>query len=307
MNPVVVKRLLRSWMADEVLPYNRAFYPEVEKMTGASFYAPVEVYRMFPNGLVVGEWNRRMAEGDMDDFLSPDIYDYAPGAVTGPGFGGADIYQAARVDCGIFIGALRRHFAERGLLRHKTLDYTDLSVTETGFEAGGEPFSDIVFCEGMQAKANPWFSALPLLPTKGELLFLDIPGFPRQKEVMKGIFLAPLIHGGFVCGSTYDWQFTDEGPTAAGRGKLLEGLAQLTALPYRIERHTAGVRPASRDRRPLVGEHPRHKGMFVLNGLGTKGYMLAPYLSGALAAHILHGTPLPAEADIRRTSNKTAW
>lgn len=300
MNPVVVKRLLKTWLADDILPYNRQFYPEAEQLTGARFYAPVAVHRLFTNAEVAGEWQQRVADGDMADFLSPEKYIYATESLNNSGFGGADILQAAQVECGVFISALRQFFTEKGLLETGTLDYTQISPRPEGITFNGDLFSQVVFCEGMQVLNNPWFGQLPMVPTKGELLYLDIPDFSTQKEVLRGVFLAPLLRGGFVCGSTYEWQFADEGPTEAGKAKLLHELSELVRVPYEIKAHTAGIRPASRDRRPFLGEHPTQKGLFVFNGLGTKGYMLAPYLSHCLAEHILSGAPLQKEMDIKR-------
>ena len=37
-NPVVFKRLVKSWLADDLLPYMDEFYPEMEKLLGAEFY-----------------------------------------------------------------------------------------------------------------------------------------------------------------------------------------------------------------------------------------------------------------------------
>lgn len=305
MNPVVVKRLLKTWLADEVLPYNRQFYPQTEQLVNASFYSPIAVHRLFANAQVAGEWQQALERGDMHDFLSPVTYGYLPDAVQGYGFGGADISQAARVDCGTFIQTLRRFFAEKGILQTRTLDYGRLHSGENGMAVHGEHFAQVVFCEGMGIAQNPWFGGLPMVPTKGELLYLDIPGFPADKEVLRGVFLAPLMAGGFVCGSTYEWRFAHEGPTEEAKAKLLGEVSQMLRVPHAVKAHTAGVRPASRDRRPFLGEHPTQKGLFVFNGLGTKGYMLAPYLSHCLAEHLLHGAPLHREMDIVRL--KRGW
>lgn len=303
MNPVVVKRLLKTWLADEVLPYNRQFYSEAEQLAGAAFYFPVALHRLFSNAEVAGEWQQRVADGSLADLMSPEIYTYAPEFLAGEGFGGADIFQAARVECGTFIASLRRFFAEKGMLKTHTSAYDSIRPTATGIEAGGETFTQVVFCEGMQVVHNPWFGKLPMVPTKGELVYLDIPGFPAEKEVLRGVFLAPLLNGEFVCGSTYEWQFADEGPTEAGKAKLLAEVSRMLRVPYQVKAHTAGIRPASRDRRPFLGEHPTQKGMFVFNGLGTKGYLLAPYLSHCLAELLLNGVPLDREMDVARLKN----
>jgi glycine/D-amino acid oxidase-like deaminating enzyme len=46
--------------------------------------------------------------------------------------------------------------------------------------------------------------------------------------------------------------------------------------------------------------HPKHKGLFIFNGLGTKGYMMAPLLSKEMAGFMLKGTPLHKEVEYAR-------
>ena len=54
------------------------------------------------------------------------------------------------------------------------------------------------------------------------------------------------------------------------------------------------------DRRPLVGQHPNHKNMYVLNGLGTRGVLVAPSMAKALYNSIEKNTSLSKEIDINR-------
>jgi len=56
----------------------------------------------------------------------------------------------------------------------------------------------------------------------------------------------------------------------------------------------AGIRAATADHLPLVGKVPGQQTVFVLSGLGGRGFTLAPILAEALAADILGlGGPLP--------------
>ncbi len=64
------------------------------------------------------------------------------------------------------------------------------------------------------------------------------------------------------------------------------------------------MRPTVRDRRPLVGTHPIHKQIHVLNGLGTRGVMLGPAMAKALYDAVENQIPLPKEIDIQRFTNK---
>mgnify|MGYP006200208843 CR=1 FL=1 len=56
----------------------------------------------------------------------------------------------------------------------------------------------------------------------------------------------------------------------------------------------------------MIGTHPKFKNLHVLNGLGTRGVMLAPAMAKALFEHIEYQMPLPKEIDIKRFK-KVNW
>ena len=64
--------------------------------------------------------------------------------------------------------------------------------------------------------------------------------------------------------------------------------------------HEAGVRPSSNDRRPILGAHPQQKNIYIFNGLGAKGVMLAPYFAQQLGANITAGKAIDKEASVER-------
>jgi glycine/D-amino acid oxidase-like deaminating enzyme len=62
----------------------------------------------------------------------------------------------------------------------------------------------------------------------------------------------------------------------------------------------SGVRPASRDRRPILGiTGPRQA---VFNGLGSRGVLLAPWSAAHLADHLFAGAALDPEVDLDRAA-----
>ena len=74
----------------------------------------------------------------------------------------------------------------------------------------------------------------------------------------------------------------------------------LINVPYKVVDHVAGIRPTVRDRRPLVGVHREHSQLVVLNGLGTRGVMIAPTVAKELYNHIENSVALRKEIDILR-------
>ena len=78
-------------------------------------------------------------------------------------------------------------------------------------------------------------------------------------------------------------------------------LDNLISATYEIEYHWAGVRPTVSDRRPILGQNPGSKNIYIFNGLGTKGVMLAPYFAKEMMKCLGDsGYCLDAEVDVRR-------
>jgi glycine/D-amino acid oxidase-like deaminating enzyme len=162
----------------------------------------------------------------------------------------------------------------------------------------------VVFCDGIESFASPYFSRLPFAPNKGEVLIVDIPGLAEggaERTVFKkGITLAPWQDGLYWVGSSYEWSFETEGPTEVFRRKTEAALREWVKLPFRVVDHIAAVRPATLERRPFVGFHPLYPAVGILNGMGTKGCSLAPYFARQLVDFLRAGKPIQADADILR-------
>jgi glycine/D-amino acid oxidase-like deaminating enzyme len=104
----------------------------------------------------------------------------------------------------------------------------------------------------------------------------------------------------FWVGSSYDRDYHDEQPTAAFRRMMTEWLRGFLKIPFEVKDHLASIRPTTVERRPFAGMHPVHRNLGILNGMGTKGVSIAPYLAKQLAEHLLDGKEIMKEADIRQ-------
>jgi glycine/D-amino acid oxidase-like deaminating enzyme len=56
-----------------------------------------------------------------------------------------------------------------------------------------------------------------------------------------------------------------------------------------------------------LGEHPKVKNMFLMNGFGTKGVSLAPYFSNQLADFMEGNGGIDPEANIMRLKRVYHW
>lgn len=145
---------------------------------------------------------------------------------------------------------------------------------------------------------------LGLQAVRGQAEWAD--GFAAPPAATWGGYALP-TGAGVLFGATHDRDETDvevrTADTARNRARLAEALPVLAA---RLDGHPvhsrAAVRATTADRHPLCGPAPGRPGLWLLGGLGSRGFVLAPLLGEHLAARIA-GAPSPlaggAEALVR--------
>jgi glycine/D-amino acid oxidase-like deaminating enzyme len=104
----------------------------------------------------------------------------------------------------------------------------------------------------------------------------------------------------FWVGATFNRKDKTTRVSEEGKAWLLSKLKQFLKHPFEILEHKAQIRATVVDRRPLLGRHPKHDNVYLLNGLGTRGVLMSPLLSDWLFQFIENNEKLPLEADIKR-------
>ena len=298
-NPVVFKRLTKSWMIDELLPLAKSFYRNQEELLGSQFYFDVPLYKLFVDEKEQQFWKQKSNEPHLFDWIDNKVeFPFDSLHLTYP-FGGAKTLQSGFLKTASWLNSFKEYLMNQNAFLNSKFDHNKLSFKENGVEWDGNCAKKIIFCEGYQCIKNPYFDWLPFKLTKGEVLTVKFKNLNLDKAINKGVFVLP-YDGNYKLGATYNWDDIDNKPTAEGKGQLLKRAARFINDEIEIIAHKAGVRPTVSDRRPLLGVHPEHKQLLVFNGLGTKGVMLAPYFAGLLANFILNNGSIPDEVNINR-------
>jgi glycine/D-amino acid oxidase-like deaminating enzyme len=185
-------------------------------------------------------------------------------------------------------------------LKEEKFDYNKIEFEQNFINYNGLKSDKIVFCEGYGLKANPFFNQLPMREAKGELITIYAPDLKVDYLIKSAIFILPLGNDLYKVGATFNWTDKTKTPTTAGKDELDFKLSTVINCNYTIVDHTAGIRPTIKDRRPLVGVHREKKHLAILNGLGTRGVMIAPLMAKKLFQHIENNTPLEKEISIDR-------
>lgn len=300
INPIVFRRMTKSWRVDEFLPYLTSFYSELENETNSKFLHELAIRRLFSSVQERDFWLEKQENPAFQTYMfsvtENDMkYD---GAMND--FGSGRLKNAYYVDVKSFISNCKQWIRERGKIIEEEFDYSQLKPNHYKENF----FDDIIFCEGFENNKNPWFGNLPLDQTKGQTLTIGSEQLPTNISLNRKCFVLPLENSLFKIGSTYEWHDPSTNITKEAKNEILNNLTYITKENVEVVSQEAGIRPTTRDRRPLIGTHPNFSNYHIFNGLGAKGYMLSPLLSKEFVSYLSGKTTLDKEVNILRYFNK---
>ncbi len=295
-NPVTGKKMVKTWLADALFPYLHNFYREAEALTHSSFFHPMPLYRPFISVEEQNEWMAKSAEAAFAPYID-QVLMKATFSEAKDQFGGLLLKQCGYLDTIKYMMAVRKYIKQTNHYVQEEFDFRDLivklgSVLYKNFEA-----NKIIFCNGTHQ--NPMFNWLPVKPLKGETLTLQ-SDVSSSTIINRGVYVLPLPENRWRVGATYNFHDSEPVITETSRKELEEKVNAITQLPYAVINQQWGIRPTTPDRRPILGEHPEKKSVFIFNGLGTKGVSLAPYFSMVLIRLTEKQVPVNKEVDIER-------
>lgn len=298
LNPLVFRRMTLSWRAETMMPGAALFYRKIEALLQQSFYTPIPIRRLFSSNQEREFWLKKQTLPVFDHYMKfvddEDEHFKHHNNTNGTGL----VNHSAYVDSEKYMQANWNYFVEHQILEWDEVKYIDFDV-ENGLYKG-EQYDHIIFCEGKDNLNNPWFGGLPIQQTKGEILTIQTNVINQHESLNRKCFLLPVGDHQFKVGSTYEWDIDNIIPTKEGKTTILENLTSVFDGDYKITNHVAGVRPTVPDRRPILGKHPEFPKITIANGLGAKGYLLAPLLMQELVEHLLDGKELNLEVKIER-------
>lgn len=296
INPLVFRRMTKSWRADEFIPYLKKFYSALEKETSQTFFHAMPVRRLFSSQQEHDLWVKKQSTLQFKQYmhtLCDEDYDYSE--VKNP-HGSGRVKETFAVDVSSFFDAVPRWIEQKGTVLSEDFETSNIR----GLHYKGVLYDDIVFCQGYLNASNKWFGKLPIEQTKGELLTIKSQLFPQDVSLNRKSFVLPMGKQLFKVGSNYAWNDDTIHITEGAKKEILNNLAFITDETLITVNQQAGVRPTTRNRRPIIGTHPEFHNYHVFNGMGAKGYMIAPLLSREFADHLINGAPLNTEVDIKR-------
>lgn len=298
-NPVVLKRFTSVWKSKEQLELALPMYQNIEKELNIKLDHKIPVYRRFTSIEEQNNWFAASDKPGLSRWLSTKIIKNSNSNIDAE-FGFGEVLETGRIDSPLLIESYKKHLKERDLLFDEAFFYDELVFEDNSVVYRKIKAKNMVFAEGFGIKQNPYFELLPLKEAKGELLIIDAPDLKIDFVLKTSVFLIPLGDNKYIVGATYNWKDKTNNVTPEAKEELLNKLKTVLKCKFDVVGQVAGIRPTVIDRRPLVGVHNQNSNMFVLNGLGTRGIMIAPYIAKQLYDFIEKGKLLDEEINITR-------
>ncbi len=298
-NPFNCRRTTPMWKAKESVAALGAFYDFAEELLSDKFRKYEIMMRVFGSAEEADAWKRYLEKPD-HAFAHPFLEEKIFHSVKTP-FGFGSIFEGGIVDTEKFIELTKKYFSKRDYYLNERFDHAKLFIGETALSYDNRvEANQVIFCEGHLAINNPHFDSRTVAPTKGELLHVHIPGF-GMKLVHASVYVAALDdNDNYVCGATFNPGKDDEEITGSGKEELIAKLKTITDLPFEVIGHFAGVRPAGRDRKPVIGRSRNHRNLSIFNGFGSKAVLMSPFLAQVLADHLETGSKILPEVNVAR-------
>jgi glycine/D-amino acid oxidase-like deaminating enzyme len=302
VNPMVFRRMNKSWRLDEFMEDATKFYQEMEKVLAHKLFHPIVIRRMLSSEQERNYWIERSKLPEFQDYLTElnrddDDYNLAKNS-----FGSGRLKASFWIDAKSYYDRNQAYFAENKYLTKEEFQADEFNENTLIYK--GISYDKVVFCVGYQQMNTPFFQDLPIQQTKGQTLRIRSEEIPEEESLNRKCFVLPLGNQVFRIGATYEWDNPDLTPTEEAKHELVEHLSVLGDFHYEIIDQQVGVRPTVLDRRPILGEHHALKNMYLFNGLGTKGYLMAPTLAKELCRHMFEGIPLDKDTSIDRFYKK---
>lgn len=291
-NIVTGKNALKTWMADDLLAEMKNFFAIPHFAILSQYLHYQRIYRPFKEVTDYNTWTLRKFDPNYVPYIAFQEKTILAEYITNP-LGGVFIDNCGWLEIGNFVTHLQQILQkEFGMLyiNEKIGDYeTQLSLEKKSLHLQNNQnihFDELVFCQGAALAQHPFWK-IPVIPNKGEILLIHAPELELPYIISGKVYLIPVGNQHFVAGATYQWSFENSYPSEQAKADLCEYLDNLLHVPYTIVSHRAGLRPTTRDRRPILETHATYSFLHTFTGFGTKGVILSPYFSKIMAQKIL--------------------
>lgn len=300
INPVVFRRMTKSWLVDDAFSQMETTYQLLEELLNEQLYFPCRMLKILSEE-GIGFWKEKIFANQLEAYLGiePNQNFRNPGISNT--FSYSCVNKSGRLDIQKLILAFSGFLSQQNSIRNEKIDYQKLILRPNSVTYDNITASKIIFCEGSAASQNPFFENLKFKHSKGEVLEVKIQELNLDEIVSGEVFMMPIGNDRYKVGATYSWDELNWETTESACVELLDKLKNISSTQSEVINQKAGIRPTMHDRKPVIGLLPDKPQIGIFNGLGSKGVLLGPYFAKQFANFLTGDSSyIHPEADIKR-------
>ena len=286
MTPITGKRFALTPRWETLWPRAVEFYRGIEDDLNLRFFMQRPAVRIFADREERDRFAaRRERVVELVEEPTPAVTD----AIKAP-HAGFQMKHAGRLDVVAFLAGRKASLGSD--IETASVQLNQITASPGGIHIGGPDVvgQHLTFCGGFTQTPNPWFPQVVFEAAKGEMVTFTAPQLQETRTVhARGLWVTQTGEHTYRAGATYDWDAMDCVPTQAARDSLVQRLGGIIRVPFDVIDHVAAVRPIVYGRQPVVGVSREEPRIGYINGLGSKGALLAPFVA-AMYADFLNGT-----------------
>tara|TARA_B100000886_G_scaffold194632_1_gene134122 strand:- start:8746 stop:9762 length:1017 start_codon:yes stop_codon:yes gene_type:complete len=281
-NPITGRNYIKSWKYNTLFCELMKFYICIESKLNEKIIFSKKIYRPFKNIVDNNSWNTKLSSDKISPFI--DIM-YDKGILT---------KKSGYLDVKKFLSLSKKYFKSLSRYKIDNINTRNLNFKNGFFWYNNQKFKRVVMCRGVEENDNNVFKNIKLNAVSGNSI--KIGSKKNMKWILNNVLnVLPIDNNIFLIGSTYYNSQKDRGSI-----ELVKKTKIKFDEKFKLIKTYFGIRPASPDRRPIIGEHKKNKGLYIFNGMGSKAVSLAPYCSKVLYDYIKNKKNIEIDLNIAR-------
>ncbi len=302
LNPIAIKRMKPVWNLESFLPYAKDYYQKLEEQYGLNILTQKDIKVYIQDNYKANLWFEALDNKRVTPYMSSQLSPNANPLFNTSDHGRVEAHQIALTH---LFSEIIAHYKQLDCYSEHTFDYSSVSFLDAKVMYNQNSYKHLIFCEGYGIIKNPFFNTLGIYGNKGDYVIIHAKDL-KTKHILKAkFFLIPLGDDTYKFGATYQRQPLDHVPSDKARAELLEALDNMIDCPYKVIDQVCGIRPTTKDRKPILGTHHTYKNLHVFNGFGSRGVMTSPLLGKQLIDYVFNSIPLAKDISINRIYART--
>ena len=294
-NPLVLKWYTKSWKAEIQLNALQRFFNDFEKKFSVKINHNKNIHKFLDSNYSINNWFEKQASPNRMDFMKKDLK-YLDGVEKPFGV----VLNSGWVNLKLMLDTFRSFLKQKKHLQESRFFYDKIKIKNDYIEYEEVMSKHLIFCEGSSVLNNPYFKNLGFKMTKGEIIHFKSKDLKINEITHSGTLIIPISNDIYYAGSTFDWDTNNLFCSKDSEIEIIEKIRKIKNFKYKLIDHKVSIRPSVIDRRAIIGRHSKHRNLYLMNGLGSRGMLLSPYLVSQLCSFILDNEKINSEIDVNR-------